>query len=351
MTAHTPSLCRPVVLLGDINVDLVVRLPNRKTGIGYLEGSEPQLYGGGTVANTAVGLTRLGVPARIAGSVGTDSYGRWAVKDLGSEGVDVSGILNAPDQFTVMVFAMVDSTGERTIVVWPPEGGAHTVIQPKDLDPEMIHHAGWFHTSGMCFRSSPVRGTILSTMLKARSRNIPVSVDLNLRLELWGWKHGVREVAVRAIAAADVVFAAGEEELIPLTGKKTVEDAAAEVASWHPAAFPETPQSRVDTPIHSAAQPFHRVVVARAGQRGTLVLDADGIHHVPAFAADVRDTLGAGDAFNAGFIAARMEGLSNTEAARWGSAAGAFSVSGSGARHLPSRQELESILRSDNRLP
>lgn len=322
---------KSVLMLGDINVDLVVRLGDRQSGVDALAGSEPKLFGGGTVANTAVGVSRLGVPARLAGSIGADSYGRWAISDLKREGVDVSAVREVPDEFTVMVFAIVDAEGERTIVVWPPEGGAHTVITREDLGESVLDGVGWFHTSGMCFRNDPVRETILTLMGEARARGIPVSVDLNLRLELWGWKHGVRDVVERAIAQADVVFAAGEEELMPLTGCSKVADAASAVR--------ERPFAGAGARAGAGPQ---RVVVARQGTAGTLLAERAGQVLVPTFEATVRDTVGAGDAFNAGFISARMNGLSTREAVERGNAAGAYSVSGEGARHLPDKSELDS---------
>ena len=66
---------------------------------------------------------------------------------------------------------------------------------------------------------------------------------------------------------------------------------------------------------------------------------------VPGFAVDVVDTVGAGDAFNAGFIAARLRGLRIPEALRWGNAVAAFTITQSGARSTPTIDELEAFLQ------
>ena len=65
----------------------------------------------------------------------------------------------------------------------------------------------------------------------------------------------------------------------------------------------------------------------------------------PGFAADLRSPVGAGDAFNGGFITARVAGLPLAEALRWGNAVGALKVArDGGARDQPSRAEVEALL-------
>jgi len=70
-----------------------------------------------------------------------------------------------------------------------------------------------------------------------------------------------------------------------------------------------------------------------------------GTISVPAFPVEIVDTVGAGDAFNAGFICARQAGRSVAEAMRWGNAVAALKVSRAGARSAPRLEEVESFLR------
>jgi fructokinase/2-dehydro-3-deoxygluconokinase len=86
-----------------------------------------------------------------------------------------------------------------------------------------------------------------------------------------------------------------------------------------------------------------RTVIARSGA-GATVVSAGGSTTVPAFRVPVVDTLGAGDVFNAGFIAARLAGQPCAEAARWGNAAAALKIGRPGARGAPSRAELDALL-------
>ena len=309
------------IIIGDANVDLLVRLPDRASGALDLSRSVPRLYGGGSAANTAVGLARLGIPAAMMGSVGDDGYGRWVRDDLERENVETRGLRLYGDAFTPMVLALIEPGGERLVVVWPPRGGAHFLLRSDHVDRTLIAEGQWLHTTGMCLRESPAREAILFAMKLARASGLTISIDLNLRLESMDLNDATRRAFERAIELSDVVFGNAEEEIVPMAGSRSVESSARYLCGGE------------------------RVVVARMGARGALVTTPDEAVHVPAFPAEVVDTLGAGDAFNAGFIAARSSALDVVEAARRGNAVAALKLGRAGARGLPSRAEVERMLR------
>lgn len=313
-----------VLVLGDANVDMVIRLPDRTLGTPDLTNSVPRLYGGGSAANVAVALARLGTAVTMVGAVGDDGYGRWVRADLSREGVNVNGVYPVHDAFTPMVMALIEPNGERLIVVWPPEGGAYIHLSADAINPAWLASASWLHTSGMCLRASPVRDTLLYAMALAREAGLSVSLDLNLRLELWGLDNETRRTFERAIALSDVVFGNAEEEIMPIAGADSVE-----------------------TGIHSLCG-GKRIIVARQGNRGALVATPQETFHVPAFQTQVVDTLGAGDAFDGGFIAACLAKVSLKEAARWGNAVAALKIGQAGARGLPSLEELKQMLGLSN---
>jgi sugar/nucleoside kinase (ribokinase family) len=312
-----------VVVLGDANVDLLVKLPGEPTNQALNpQHLPPELHGGGTSANVAVGLSRLGIPVALAGALGDDNYGRWVRDDLMVESVNVRGLKMVAEEFTVMVMALIQPDGERLIYVWPPVGGAHLQINPEDINLGLWPQAGWLHTSGICLRGEPARSTILDSMAQARRLGWSVSIDLNLRQESWGLDEGTRQTFQQAIALSDIVFGNAEEEMLPISGASSIEAAAKSISDQK------------------------RIVVARLGVQGALVCSPDDIVQSPAFPAEVVDTLGAGDAFNAGFIAAQLMGKNSLDAARWGNAVAALKIERPGARGLPTRAELEAKLRS-----
>lgn len=309
-----------VLVLGDANVDMVIRLPDRTSGTPDLTHSAPQLYGGGSAANVAVALARLGVGVTMVGAVGDDGYGRWARDDLHREGVDVQGVCLIPDAFTLLVIALIDLDGERLIFVWPSEGAAHQFLEAEAIDPTLIRSVSWLHTTGICLREPPVRDAVLRGMELAREAGLTVSLDLNLRLETWGLSETTRRTFERAIELSDVVFGNAEEEIVPLAGVDSAEGAARALCGGE------------------------RIIVARRGDRGASVTTPQETFDVPAFPAQVVDTLGAGDAFSGGFIAASLAKVGVREAARWGNAVAAFKIGRPGARGSPSLDDLKQVL-------
>ena len=209
---------RRVLVIGDANVDLTLHVPARLPD-GRREVHEPVLSGGGTAANTAAALARLGVPVAFVGAVGDDAFGRWVAADLVATGVDVAGMV-VVEPATCQVIAMIEPDGERSLVVWPPDGGALRWLRPVDVPTDQVVGAAWLHTTGMCLRHAPVRDVVLAAMAAAREAGVPVSLDLNLRVELWGLSDDRRATIEQAVVLADVVLGSGPEELVPLAAAR-----------------------------------------------------------------------------------------------------------------------------------
>lgn len=306
-----------VVVIGDANVDMEIRLPRQASATHA--NPEPRLFGGGSAANTAAAVARLEVECRFVGTVGDDEYGRLAVASLAEVGVDTHALTAVAGMPTVMVLVVVAPDGERLIYVWPPQGGAHSALTIEQADGAMAD-AEWVHVSGLCLRVRPAREALLSTMERANNAGVPVSFDLNLRLENWGWDNGFREVVEQAVDRADVVMGAALDEIVPLAGLSDPVEAATALAG------------------------DGRLVIARLGPAGSVACSRSGVVHVPGFEVDVVDTVGAGDAFNAGFIAARLRNGDIGEALRWGNAVAALAVAQPGARSSPTLAETEALL-------
>lgn len=314
-----------VVVLADVNVDLTIELPDRELPYQQRRVREPSLSGGGTGGNAAMTLAGLGVPVEFHGVIGDDAFGRFLADEFAGAGVGTSGLRVLPDAVTPQVIALLEPDGERYLVIWPTSGGAHTRMSPEHLDHELLAAAGWVHTTGMCLRHSPLRESILAGLEVARRAGVPTSLDLNLRVELWGLTEEVRATVASAIALSDVVFGNGVEELLPIAGAESVESAV------------------------QALSDGRRTVVARLGEAGALACAPDGtMVRVPAFRCEPVNTVGAGDAFDGGFIAATVEGRSLTEALRWGNAVAALKIQRSGGgRGLPARADLDALLEQN----
>ena len=235
-----------VVVLGDACVDMVIRLPDRTSATPDLTNSVPQLHGGGSAANVAVSLARLGVGVTMVGAVGDDGYGRWVLDDLNREGVGTQGMCLVQHAFTPMVMAIIEPNGERLVTPWPPDGGANQQLQVDEINPALMASASWLHTTGICLRASPIREAVLHAMELARRVGLTVSLDLNLRLESWGLDAGTQSVFEQAIELSDVLMGNAEEEIMPLTGADSALAAAQQLCNGK------------------------RVIVARQGSKGCI---------------------------------------------------------------------------------
>jgi len=313
---------RPAVVLADVNVDLTLDLPDRSIPKAERRLSEPRISGGGTGGNTAAALAALGTPVEFHGTIGDDAFGRWVTEDFRQAGVGLHGLVVLHDASTAQVIALLEPDGERYLVIYPPTGGAHTHMRPEHLNHGLLAGASWVHTTGMCLRASPLTESILAGLAMARDAGVPTSIDLNLRIELWGLSDEVRATMEAAVALSDVVFGNGTEEVMPLARADSIEAAARVLSDGK------------------------RTVVARVGAGGAIACAPDGtLIHAPGFPAAVVNTIGAGDSFNGGFITAMTEEKPLTEALRWGNAVGALKVARPGGpRDLPGRAEVEALL-------
>jgi sugar/nucleoside kinase (ribokinase family) len=240
--------------------------------------------------------------------------------ELAADGVDVSRIKLVTDAFTPVVIALIRADGSRLPLVWPPERAADKMLEVADIDREDITGSCWLHATGMALRHQPASQAVLSAMRTAHAAGVTVSLDLNLRLELWGLDAGMRSIIEEALTMADVVFGSGEEELIPLTGEDSVEAAVTKLGGGG------------------------RTAVGRVGAAGVVAAVGGRLVAVPADPTQVVDSLGAGDAFDAGFIAARTRGLEVEDCLAWGNAVAAFNLSGRGARALPRLPQLMALM-------
>lgn len=309
----------PVLVIGDANVDLLVRLPDQHDR--RRQPPPPVLALGGTGANTAVALRRLDVAVALLGTVGDDGYGRFVRRELAAAGVDVAPLHTHPDAPTMVVLAIVDPQGEPLLLGWPRRGGAQAQLRPEQVEPALVASAAWVHTSGICLVEPPGREAVLRGLALARAAGVPVSLDLNLRL---GLEEDQLEPAFlaalwRAIALADVVLGSAGDELPYLTPAAAPAEAARQLAGRA------------------------RTVVARLGAAGALAVTADTVVSAPAFPVPVVSAAGAGDAFNAGYIAAAVAGRPLAEALRWGNAAAALTISRAVGQARPDRAAVAAL--------
>lgn len=298
-----------VSCVGDAFVDIIAQVPVLPPRGEAVWCFPTHRFGGGTSANVASGLAKLGIPVSFHGRVGNDEYGDFLVDDLDSQGIDTTGVVKDPEAPTGLVFAMVEPDGERSLVVCAL-GTAYTQINGKDLHSVDVLSPKAIYITGVILVEEPSRSALYG-LVKRHKGNTRIYFDPNVR-------HPGNRVpadlmkAMREISEMSDVVLAGEGEIEALG------------------------LSPVDK----------QLFVVKCGVRGARIDSPSGtIAQVDAYKVDAIDAIGAGDAFDAAFIAAHYEGLCDEDALEFANAAAALSVTKQGARAMPSLDDAMRLWR------
>lgn len=277
---------------------------------------------GGAELNVSVGLARLGTTVAWIGRVGDDAVGRLIQSRLRAEGIASYALV---DQAFTGLMVRYRRTGRDVAVDYHRAGSSGSRLTPDDLPRSVISEASILHVTGITpALSESAADTVFAAVDVARRAGVTISFDVNYRKKLW--PRPVAEPVLRKLAAlADVVFA-GVDEAELLTGATGA--TRAELASRVQALGPKK-------------------VVIKDGPRGQSALHGSELVESPAVPVAEIDTVGAGDAFVAGYLAELADGASAAECLTSARAMGAFAVTVPGdCELLPTTQELAAFLTS-----
>lgn len=270
---------------------------------------------GGAEGNVAVGLARLGVPVTWLGRIGEDSLGRRVVRDLRGEGVDVRAVID-PAAPTGLMLKETPRTGS-TSVTYYRRGSAGSRLRPADLDSVDVEAAALLHVTGVTLAlSDSARDTVRVAVARARAAGVPVSFDVNHRSRLWDADAAApvyREIA----ASADVLFAGGDEAALTLGVAESV--GASSLAA-------------------GLADLGAGEVILKHGADGASAFVDGELIRAAAVTVDVIDTVGAGDAFVAGYLSELLAGASVRRRLETATLAGAFACRHPGDWHGAARR-------------
>nr|WP_154924115.1 sugar kinase [Microbacterium testaceum] len=279
---------------------------------------------GGADSNVAIGLARLGVSVRWIGRVGDDALGRRVERDIRSEGVDTRAITDGSGPTGVMFKER--RTPAHTRVSFYRSGSAGSRLVPSDISDDDIARAEVVLVNGVTASlSDTAEATALSVASRAKAAGTTVAFDVNHRPSLW-IDRDPRPLYLEIARHADVLFA-GEEEARLLRGdvKQSSREALRRLSDIGPSE-----------------------VVLKSGARGAMTLVAGRVIHQRAVPITPVDTVGAGDAFVAGYLAERIAGGDHGARLERGTQCGAFACLGPGDwESLPRRADLTLLAASD----
>jgi len=288
------AICLGVHVL-DVLVRPVEAIPE---GQGGTLVDEIRMTAAGTAGGTALILAKLGAEVRSAGAIGTDPLADMLVELLRRDGVDTSLLVRRDGVQTSASVLPIRPDGSRPAfhVV-----GANATYGPDEAPRTAIEATDHLHLGGPEFMGGEAAATILEI---ARAAGVTTSADILAPGDM-----GVLEWIAPALDRLDYLLP-NDEQVLGFTGEATVEAACRALVARGVGC-----------------------VAATCGGDGVLIVDAECVTRVPAFAIDVVDTTGCGDAFSAGFLRGLALGRDREAAATLGCATAALVAQGLGTDH------------------
>jgi sugar/nucleoside kinase (ribokinase family) len=337
-----------LVVVGDCNADLLISGGDVVPAFGQQERlvDEANLTIGGSGGICAAGAARLGLRVAMVGVLGDDIFGRFMRESLGSRGVGMSAVRTDPRIPTGLSIHLIRDD-DRAIITNP---GTIPELRSQDIDADLLASARHVHVSSYFLQSGLWKG-LPDLLRQARDAGATVSLDSN-----WDpaetWDQGLSDV----YGHLDVLLP-NDAEVVELARAHAAAKGHAGAVQGSPADAARMlteagPAVVVKDSVVDAARMLMEAgpaVVVKMGAEGALAAFRDGqLLRVPAVP-DVTpvDTVGAGDSFDAGYLAAALWGWDTRQALAFGAACGALSTRRAGGTTAQATREEAIAAASD----
>lgn len=283
--SNTPQ----ILVAGDTLIDF---LPDRPGQIADTKTFAPKF--GGSSANVAIALERIGVPPLFWTRISTDGFGDFLTDTLESSAIPDRFIVRDSDAKTTLAFVSNDEEGERQFSFYR-SGTADTRMQSGAVPDSTLAEISWVHLTGVTMSVEPSRSAMLDLAARASKKGCTVSLDPNARPEMWASDTEFGEVIRDVLAYVDVVKATPEDLAVAGFDETEPKDIASKLTSYGP----------------------HTVFLTRgshgAFSYGTEESPLAGTTRHGGYSVNAVDTTGAGDGFLAGAIAALVSGVTDAD--------------------------------------
>jgi len=295
--ARNPS--RRVLILGDINLDVIGQVQTWPEPGGECLCPRLELHCGGVGANIALALRPWGIHPLLIGCVGRDPFGDFLLRALKRASLDTRYIQRKRRALTGMLYINVTPDGQRTFF---GSRGANQFTEPSCFSSSFSKNCAAAQLFGYNFLN-PGPEKLARQILRAfHAVGKPVFLDVGMEPAV-----KIPQKILRLLPEIDLLFVSSEEAAA-LTGRAN-------------------PRKSFLQLLRAGA----REIVMKLGKRGCLIMVGAALGAVPAFAVRTVDSTGAGDAFTAAFLQARLRGWPAPQAALLANAAGAAAASEVGA--------------------
>ncbi len=291
-----------ILVLGDVNVDIIARVKTFPQPGEECLAQSLELHCGGVGANYALALRQWSISPRLVACIGHDDFAAFVLRKLANHGVDVSNVQRTSASVTGLLYINVTPNGQRTFF---GSRGANRFPMAVSM-------------MGYSFLDPSAEATAKQLLKAVRSHGGWVSLDVGMAPS-----EQIPGKILQIVKQVDLLFVSSDEATV-LTG------------------------------IRDPRKSYHQLekagasnVVMKLGKRGCLILHEGKLCHVPSFAVRAVDSTGAGDAFAAAFLQARLRGWPHVEAALVANAAGAAAAATAGAgENMPTLRQIAHIVRT-----
>lgn len=321
---------RPIDLIGigrlciDLNADQINR-PMEET-------SSFTKYVGGSPANIAIGVARLGLKSGFIGKVANDQMGRYIVNYLKNNKIDTSEVsVDKTGAVTGLAFTEIKSPEDCSILMYR-DNVADLLLETTEVSEEYISQAKILLVSGTALAASPSREAVFLALDYARKHDVVVVFDLDYRPYTW---KSDKETAIYYNLAAekcDVIIGTREEFDMMEQFEKAKQTDQQTAQKWFE---------------HQA-----EIVVIKHGGAGSIAYTKSGTSHKGGtFKTNVLKTFGAGDSYASAFIYSLLQQWDIPKAMDYGSASAAIVISKhSCSDAMPSLSEVEDFMKTAERI-
>lgn len=285
-------------------------------------------YVGGSPANIAVGLSRLGKSVGFIGKVSNDQFGRFVTNYFLKEGIDISNIAVAKNGESLgLTFTEILSPTESSILMYR-NGVADLSLSTDDINEEYIKNAKAIVLSGTALAASPSREASLKAVEFAKKHGTIVIFDIDYRNYTWCSLENVAIYYSMVAKMSDIVI--GSREEFDLMEKLThIEGSSDRETADRWLAF------------------GNQLVVIKHGKEGSIAYTEDGgSYQIKPFPVKLLKSYGGGDAYASALIYGLLEGWEVIDALEFGSASAAIVVgSHSCSEDMPTVEEIKAFIK------
>lgn len=314
-----------LILLGRVAVDL--------NPVDYYcplnESTTFKRYLGGSPANIAVGLARLGKKCGFFARVSDDQLGTFVTDYFDNEGIDTSHIKRCTNGEKIgLTFTEIKSETESSIVMYRNEA-ADLKLDVEDIDEDYINRAKAILISGTALAESPSREAALKAVALAKKNSVPIIFDIDYRA--YNWKNA-DEIAIYYSAVAreaDIIL--GSREEYDLTEK-----------------FIKAGMTDKETAAYWHGQNA-KIVIIKHGKEGSTAYTNDGeSFSIKPFPVKLLKSFGGGDGYASAFLYGVFEGWEIIDALEFGSASAAMLVASHAcSQDMPSVDAVKEFIRKE----